>query len=110
MISNEFVVKLLLDYEEKDGEKIMKKELLVALNGELYFVNFIINPEQDDVEPGVVFGRSFFRLRKGIVDFRNGVIPIYPDLDSFCDDSDNSDDSGDDWDAILKGVDFSDLQ
>nr|GEX34765.1 hypothetical protein [Tanacetum cinerariifolium] len=71
MISNEFVVKLLLDYEEKNGEKIVKKELLVSLNGELYFVKFIINPEQDDVEPGVVFGRSFLKLTKGIVDFGN---------------------------------------
>ncbi|GJZ91921.1 hypothetical protein Tco_0663986 [Tanacetum coccineum] len=51
MISNEFAVKLHLDYDEKNGEKFVKKELLVALNGELYFVNFIINPEQDDVEP-----------------------------------------------------------
>ncbi|GJZ57495.1 hypothetical protein Tco_0612989 [Tanacetum coccineum] len=71
MISNEFTVKLLLDYEEKVREKFVKKELLVPLNGELYFVNFNINPEQDDVKPGVVFGRSFLRLIKGIVDFRN---------------------------------------
>ncbi|GKE59924.1 DNA-directed DNA polymerase [Tanacetum coccineum] len=50
MILNEFAIKLLLDYEEKNGEKIMKKELLVALNEELYFVKFIINPEQYDVK------------------------------------------------------------
>ncbi|GKB34017.1 hypothetical protein Tco_0878959 [Tanacetum coccineum] len=75
--------------------KNMKKELLVALNGELYFVKFVINSEQDDVEPGVVFGRSFLRLTKGIVDFGNGVITIYPDLEFFGDDSDKSDDSGD---------------
>ncbi|GJU15120.1 hypothetical protein Tco_1143086 [Tanacetum coccineum] len=80
-----------------------KKVLLVALNGELYFVKFIINPEEDDVELGVVFGRSFLRLTKGIVDFGNGIITIYPDLVSFNDDSD------DDWEAIIDGVDFSDL-
>ncbi|GJY05245.1 hypothetical protein Tco_0371185 [Tanacetum coccineum] len=51
MISNEFAIELLLDYEEKDGEKVVKKELLVALKGELYFVKFVINPEEDDVEP-----------------------------------------------------------
>ncbi|GKA61648.1 hypothetical protein Tco_0761167 [Tanacetum coccineum] len=56
---------------------------------------FIINPKQDDVEPGVVFGRSFLRLTKGIVDFGNRVITIYPDLDSFRDNSDDSDYSGD---------------
>ncbi|GJX56214.1 hypothetical protein Tco_0286111 [Tanacetum coccineum] len=81
----------------------MKKELLVALNGELYFVKFIINQEEDDVEIGVVFGRSFLRLTKGIVDFGNGIITIYSDLVSFNDDSD------DDWEAIIDGVDFSDL-
>nr|GEX29486.1 hypothetical protein [Tanacetum cinerariifolium] len=31
MISNEFAVKLCLDYEEKEGEKVMKKDFLVAL-------------------------------------------------------------------------------
>nr|GEX51419.1 hypothetical protein [Tanacetum cinerariifolium] len=71
MISNEVSVKLLLNYEEKNGEKIVKKDFLVALNGELYFVKFIINLKQYDVKPSVVFGRSFLRLTKGIVDFRN---------------------------------------
>ncbi|GJW71753.1 retrotransposon ORF1 [Tanacetum coccineum] len=63
MISNEFAIKLLLNYEEKNGEKIMKKELLVVLNGELYFVKLIINPKQDDVEPddleGILEGINF---------------------------------------------------
>ncbi|GJW55265.1 reverse transcriptase domain-containing protein [Tanacetum coccineum] len=103
MISNKFAIKLFIDYEEKDGENFVKKELLVALKGELYFVKFIINPEEDDVEPGVVLGRSFLRLAKGIVDFGNGIITIYPDLVSFNDDSD------DDWEAILASVDDSDL-
>ncbi|GKA81223.1 hypothetical protein Tco_0787915, partial [Tanacetum coccineum] len=42
------------------------------LKGELYFVKFIINPEEDDFEPGVILGRSFLRLAKGVVDFGNG--------------------------------------
>ncbi|GJY59095.1 hypothetical protein Tco_0458987 [Tanacetum coccineum] len=103
MILYEFAIKLLLDYEEKDREKVVKKELLVALKGELYFVKFIINPEEDDVEPRVVLGQLFLRLAKGIVDFGNRIITIYPDLDSFNDDSD------DDWEAILDSVDVSDL-
>ncbi|GKE38236.1 hypothetical protein Tco_1461641 [Tanacetum coccineum] len=74
MISNEFAVKLCLEYEVKNGEKVMKRELLVALRGELYFVKFIINPEQDDVKLKVVFGRSFLKITKGIVDFRNGIL------------------------------------
>ncbi|GKC09253.1 hypothetical protein Tco_1000863 [Tanacetum coccineum] len=69
LISNEFAIKLCLDYEIKKGKKLVKKELIVALKGELYFVKFIINPEEDDFEAGVILGRSFLRLAKGIVDF-----------------------------------------
>ncbi|GJZ56940.1 hypothetical protein Tco_0612434 [Tanacetum coccineum] len=53
MISNEYAVKLCLEHEVKRGNKVVKKELIVALRGEIYFVKFIINPEEDDVEPGV---------------------------------------------------------
>ncbi|GJZ74087.1 putative reverse transcriptase, RNA-dependent DNA polymerase [Tanacetum coccineum] len=63
------VMKLCLDYEVKKGNKVVKKELIVALKGELYFVKFNINLKEDDVEPGVIFGRSFMRLFNGIVDF-----------------------------------------
>ncbi|GJW18178.1 hypothetical protein Tco_0025614 [Tanacetum coccineum] len=62
MISNEFAVKLCLDHEVRRGNKVVKKELIVALRGEIYFVNFIINPEEDDIKPGVVLGRSFMHL------------------------------------------------
>ncbi|GJS61491.1 hypothetical protein Tco_0656275 [Tanacetum coccineum] len=64
MISHEFAVKLCVEHEVKIGNKVVKKELIVALRGEIYFVKFIINPEEDDVKPGVVFGRSFLRLTK----------------------------------------------
>nr|GEW38148.1 hybrid signal transduction histidine kinase M-like [Tanacetum cinerariifolium] len=50
LLSNEYVVKLSLDYEVKKGNKVVKKELIVALKGELYFVKFIINPKEDDIE------------------------------------------------------------
>nr|GEU69757.1 hypothetical protein [Tanacetum cinerariifolium] len=74
MISNEFTVKLCLDYEVKKGKKLVKKELIVALKGELYFVKFIINPEEDDSEPVVILGRSFLRLARGVIDFGNKFI------------------------------------
>nr|GEV96274.1 hypothetical protein [Tanacetum cinerariifolium]GEX63119.1 hypothetical protein [Tanacetum cinerariifolium] len=61
LISNEYTVKLCLDYKVKKGNKVVKKELIVALKGELYFVKFIINPEDDDVEPGVILERSFMK-------------------------------------------------
>ncbi|GJS61373.1 putative reverse transcriptase, RNA-dependent DNA polymerase [Tanacetum coccineum] len=69
LISNEFAIKLCLDYEMKKRKKFVKKELIVAFKGELYFVKFIIKPEEDDFEPGVILGRSFLRLAKGVVDF-----------------------------------------
>nr|GEZ90557.1 hypothetical protein [Tanacetum cinerariifolium] len=69
LISNEFAVKLCLDYEVKKGKRLVKKELIVALKGELYFVKFIINPEEDDFEPRVILGRSFLRLPNRVVDF-----------------------------------------
>ncbi|GJW44370.1 hypothetical protein Tco_0073169 [Tanacetum coccineum] len=49
----------------------------------------------------VVFGRSFLRITKGIVDFRKGILTIYPDLITFNDD---------DLDAILASIDVSDVQ
>ncbi|GJR72341.1 DNA-directed DNA polymerase [Tanacetum coccineum] len=78
LISNEFTVKLCLECKEKYREKLVKRELLVSLKGEFYFVKFIINPKEDDVEPSMILGRSFMRLTKGIADFGNGIITIHP--------------------------------
>ncbi|GKD93772.1 hypothetical protein Tco_1373609 [Tanacetum coccineum] len=103
LISNEFVVKLCLEYEEKDGEKVVNRELLVVLRGDIYFVKFIINPKEDDVEPSVIFGRSFLRLNNGLVDFGNRILTMYPDATTFDDDLDN------DWENILANVDVIDL-
>ncbi|GJZ11873.1 hypothetical protein Tco_1083442 [Tanacetum coccineum] len=83
MISNEYAVKLCLEHEVRSGNKVVKKELIVALKGEIYFVKFIINPYEDDVEPGVIFGRSFLCMTKSITDFGAGTIIIYPDFDPF---------------------------
>nr|GEV08665.1 hypothetical protein [Tanacetum cinerariifolium] len=58
MISNEFAVKLYLDHEVRNGSKLVKKEFIIALRGEIYFAKFIINPEEDDVKPGVVLERD----------------------------------------------------
>ncbi|GKG34348.1 hypothetical protein Tco_0437044, partial [Tanacetum coccineum] len=101
LISNKFAVKLCLDYEMRKGKKLVKKELIVALKGELYFVKFIINPEEDDFEPGVILGRSFLRLAQGVVDFYNRVITINPEPDPFEDDSEKTRKSLDDWDQLL---------
>nr|GFC49361.1 hypothetical protein [Tanacetum cinerariifolium] len=83
MISIEFAVNLCLEHEMKRGNKVVKKELIVALRGEIYFVKFILNPEEDDIEPGVVLGRSFLRLTKVIANFMTETVTIYPRLDPF---------------------------
>ncbi|GKD33115.1 hypothetical protein Tco_1248624, partial [Tanacetum coccineum] len=53
-------IKLCLEYKVRKGKKLVKKELMVLLHGEVYFVQFIINPEEDEFEPGLIFRRSFF--------------------------------------------------
>ncbi|GKA95328.1 ribonuclease H-like domain-containing protein [Tanacetum coccineum] len=102
MISNEDVVKLCLEHEVKRGNKVVKKKLIVALRGEIYFVKFIINPEEDDVEPGVIFGRSFLRMTKEITNFRAGTVTIYPEIDPFLEDIEEEEEKSlDDWDHLL---------
>ncbi|GKE51120.1 retrovirus-related pol polyprotein from transposon TNT 1-94, partial [Tanacetum coccineum] len=83
LISNDYAVKLCLEYEVRKGKKLVKKELMVLLRGEIYFVQFIINPKEDEFEPGLIFGRSFLRSAKGIVNFMEGTITIQPDFDPF---------------------------
>nr|GEW66301.1 ribonuclease H-like domain-containing protein [Tanacetum cinerariifolium] len=74
-----------------------------------FSLQFIINPEEDDVEPGVVLGRSFRRLTKGIADFGNGTVTIYPKLDQFLDNSEEEEKIGDDRDLLLDDLDFGDI-
>nr|GEV07391.1 hypothetical protein [Tanacetum cinerariifolium] len=86
-------------YDER--KKMVKKELIVALRGELHFVKFIINHKEDDYKPRVILGRSFLRLAHEVVDFGYGVITIYPEPDPFEDDSEKTRKSSDDWDQLL---------
>ncbi|GJY73101.1 hypothetical protein Tco_0477532 [Tanacetum coccineum] len=83
LISNDYAVKLCLEYEVRKGKKLVKKELMVLLRGEIYFVQFIINPEEDEFEPGLIFRRSFLRSANAIVNFGEGTITIQPDFDPF---------------------------
>ncbi|GKA27166.1 agenet domain-containing protein [Tanacetum coccineum] len=82
MISKEYAVKLCLEHEVKRGNKVVKKELIVALKGEIYFVKFIINPDEDDVEPA-------------------GTITIYPDFDPFLEETEDEGKDMYDWDQLL---------
>ncbi|GJS77541.1 putative reverse transcriptase domain-containing protein [Tanacetum coccineum] len=100
MISNEYAVKLCLEHEVKRGNKVVKKELIVALRDEIYFVKFIINPKEDDVKPGVIFKRSFLRMTKAITNFGAGTITIYPDIDPFLEDVKEEEKSLNDWELL----------
>ncbi|GJZ05785.1 hypothetical protein Tco_0539578 [Tanacetum coccineum] len=98
--SLEYKTPLLAKEEEFDGEinlafdeNLISNEFARAL-----LCKFIINPEEDDFIPGVILRRSFLRLSHGIVDFGNGVITIYPELDPFEDDSEKTGKSSNDWD------------
>nr|GEU50755.1 retrovirus-related Pol polyprotein from transposon TNT 1-94 [Tanacetum cinerariifolium] len=93
--------KLCLEHEVKKGNRVVKKELIVALKGEIYFVKFITNPEEDDVEPGVIFGRSFLSMTKAITDFKVGTITIYPDIDPLLEEIEGEEKINDDWDHLL---------
>ncbi|GJU05181.1 hypothetical protein Tco_1121611 [Tanacetum coccineum] len=44
---------------------------------------FIINLEEDEFEPGLIFGRSFLRSANAVVNFEEGTITIQPDFDPF---------------------------
>nr|GEV80104.1 hypothetical protein [Tanacetum cinerariifolium] len=79
---------------------VAQKELIVALRGEIYFVKFTINPEEDDVELGVIFERSFLRLTKAITDFGARTITIFPDIDPFLQETEEEEMSNDDWDHL----------
>ncbi|GJW79776.1 hypothetical protein Tco_0143751 [Tanacetum coccineum] len=96
MISNEYAVKLCLEHEVKRGNKLAKKELIVALRGKIYFVKFIINPEEDDVEPRVILGRSFLRMTKAITNFGAGTVTIYHEFYPFLEDIEEEEKSLDD--------------
>ncbi|GKA05974.1 hypothetical protein Tco_0685094 [Tanacetum coccineum] len=83
LISNNYAAKLCLKYEVRKGKKLVKKELMVLLRGEIYFVQFIINPEEDELEPRLIFRRSFLHSANAIVNFWEGIITIQLDFDPF---------------------------
>ncbi|GJT25290.1 hypothetical protein Tco_0895227, partial [Tanacetum coccineum] len=56
---------------------------MVLLRGEIYFVQLILNPEEDEFETRLIFGRSFFHSTNAIVNFGECTITIQPDFEPF---------------------------
>nr|GEY56391.1 hypothetical protein [Tanacetum cinerariifolium]GEY59221.1 hypothetical protein [Tanacetum cinerariifolium] len=101
-VSDRFVAPCFVNgLEAYDGNKVVKKELIVTLRGEIYFVEFIVNLKEDDVEPEVIFNRSFLCVTKAITYFRVGTITIFPDIDPFLEEIEEKEKSNDDMDHLL---------
>ena len=58
---------------------IVTKKLLVSLKGELFLVEFYVNPNENEWEPNVILWIPFLKLARSIVDFANGLLTIWPD-------------------------------
>ncbi|GJS05983.1 hypothetical protein Tco_0362779 [Tanacetum coccineum] len=83
-------------YTEEDSDRYIAKCFvngLYASDGEINLEKndnlisndnaFIINLEEDEFEPGLIFGRSFLRSANVVVNFGEGTITIQPDFDPF---------------------------
>ena len=80
-VSQEVVIEKKWKYTKlANGDKKLDKKLLVNLEGEIYVVEFYVNPEEDDVEPTVILGRDFLRQAKAIVNLQLGLITLWPEL------------------------------
>ncbi|GJY99320.1 hypothetical protein Tco_0516750 [Tanacetum coccineum] len=100
-MENEEVYERLTYEVMMNGDKVMDRKLLILIKGELYFVDFIVNPE-DDVEPCVIFGQSFLKLVKSIIDFGNGILTIWPEAITIVSDDDE-------LDALLASINIDEL-
>ncbi|GKB23291.1 hypothetical protein Tco_0862692 [Tanacetum coccineum] len=75
LISNDYAVKLFLEYEVRKGNKLVKKELMVLLHGEIYFV-----PQTEIDLPQMVCkmgkgSRNKKKIMENIMYFNDGAGP-----------------------------------
>ncbi|GKC21405.1 hypothetical protein Tco_1023555, partial [Tanacetum coccineum] len=92
--------------EAYDGEIDLEQDKNLILNE---FAIKLYLKHEDNIELGVILGRSFMRLTKGIVDFKNDDITIYPELDPFLDKPEETEKSEYDWELIPDGINFGDI-
>ncbi|GKC22112.1 hypothetical protein Tco_1024262 [Tanacetum coccineum] len=85
MLSNEYAVKMCLDIEEIDGEKVVRREMLVTLKGEFYFLSSSSSTlEEDDKSQCVILWKIIsLKLAKVVVDFGKWNNPHATDPDFF---------------------------
>ncbi|GKC72751.1 hypothetical protein Tco_1118634, partial [Tanacetum coccineum] len=102
-VSDRFVAPCFVNgMEAYDGEiNLGVEENMISNESEIYFVKLIINPEDYDVDPEVIIGRSFLQLIKAIIDLRARTVTIYPDIDPFLEETEEEGKRNDDWDHLL---------
>ncbi|GJZ51649.1 hypothetical protein Tco_0606164 [Tanacetum coccineum] len=79
---------------------------MVSLRGEIYFVQFIINPEEDKFKPSLILERSFLRSANAITNFGEGTITMQPNFDPFLLSSDEEGNPNPDDLEMLLDFDF----
>ena len=103
LLHKEFFKRLGVECEKRDDSSvIVTKKLLVSLKGELFLVEFYVNPNENEWEPNVILGIPFLKLARSIVDFANGLLTIWPDATMIDEDFHN-------LDALLAEISEDDL-
>ncbi|GJY61980.1 reverse transcriptase domain-containing protein [Tanacetum coccineum] len=72
LISNDYAVKLCLEYEVRKGNKLVKKEFIVLLRGEIYFTETDLPPMVCKIGKG---SRNKKKIMENIMYFNNGAGP-----------------------------------
>jgi hypothetical protein len=82
LLSKELMKRLKVSIKKKeDGRKEVTKRLLVQMNRDVFFVEFDVNPSDNEWEHSVILGRAFLEQTKGIIDFSKGLLTIHPDTE-----------------------------
>ncbi|GJX11490.1 retrovirus-related pol polyprotein from transposon TNT 1-94 [Tanacetum coccineum] len=86
----------------KYGSRRPVEDLDLVLYGDLKTMFDPYVEDRDDVEPCVIFGQSFRKLVKSIIDFGNGILTIWPEAITIVSDDDE-------LDALLASININEL-
>jgi hypothetical protein len=77
LLSKELVKRLKVSIEEqKDGRKEVTKRLLVQMNRDIFFVEFDVNPSDNEWEHSVILGRDFWNKPRESLTFPRVYLPF----------------------------------